>query len=413
MNKYSIKNIRLQFPIFSHKINHYPLIYFDNAATVHKPIQVITALKNFYKYHYASIHRSIYKLSIQATDTVEKIREQIAHFIGAQYTQEIIFTKSTTEGINLIANTWAINNLNKNDNIIISEMEHHSNIIPWKILSYKIGFKINIIPLTNTGKLQIEKLSNLIDTYTKLISITYISNVLGTINPIKNIIQKAKKNNIIIIIDGAQAITHNKINVKDLGCDFFVFSGHKIFGPTGIGILWGKKNILENMEPWETGGGMVFNFQKNSKPIWEKIPWKFEAGTPNIAGIIGLGAALKWFKTYDIQEIITYNKFLTKYFLQKIKLIPGIKIFGNPLLDNRVGIISFNLYQHHAYDIGSFLDQYGIAIRTGHHCAIPIMNFYNVKTMCRVSFTIYNSIEEIDFFIKKIIYINNLLSKKL
>ncbi|QJC30085.1 SufS family cysteine desulfurase [Enterobacteriaceae endosymbiont of Plateumaris sericea] len=410
MNLNLIK-IRKQFPILSRKVNKHNFIYFDNAATVQKPISVISKLSNFYKKNYSSVHRGTHTLSIEATNIMEKIRQQVANFINAKKSEEIIFTKGTTEGINLIANTWGVNNLFPGDNIIISEMEHHSNIIPWKIISKKIGFNIYIIPLTKNGELNFKQIDNLINQKTKLISITYISNVLGTINPINKIVKLAKSKNILTLIDGAQAVTNRIVNVQDIGCDFFVFSGHKIFGPTGIGILYGKKNILELIPPWEGGGGMISNIDCNNFPIWEKIPWKFEAGSPNIAGIIGLGAALSWFTSFNIKDIINHNKNLMLYALKKISNIPNIKLFGNYFLENRVGIISFNLNNCHPYDIGCFLDEYGIAIRTGHHCAIPIMKYYNVKSMCRISFSIYNNFEEIDIFISKLIYINNLLNK--
>lgn len=408
---FNIKIIRKQFPIFFNKINGRNLIYLDNAATVHKPKKVISALNNFYKNEYSSVNRGIYSLSINATNKMENIRYKISKFINAKYTEEIIFTKSTTESINLIANTWGLNNLLSYNNIIISEMEHHSNIIPWKILSTKIGFNIRIIPLNINGDLELNEISNLIDKNTRLISITYISNVLGTINPIKNIIKLAQKKNIITLVDGAQAIANKKVDVQNLNCDFFVFSGHKIFGPTGIGILYGKKKILESMPPWQGGGGMIMDIHKN-KFIWEKIPWKFEAGSPNIAGIIGLGIAISWFMSFSIKDIINHNRFLTKYTLKKLNNIPNIKIFGKKEFSkNRIGIISFNLGKYHAYDIGSFLDQYGIAIRTGHHCSIPVMKYFNVTSMCRISFSIYNNKNDINFFIEKLIYINNLLSK--
>ncbi|QJC38680.1 SufS family cysteine desulfurase [Enterobacteriaceae endosymbiont of Donacia fulgens] len=408
---FNIKIIRKQFPILFNKINGKNLVYLDNAATVHKPKKVISALNNFYKNEYSSVNRGIYSLSINATNKMENIRYKISKFINAKYTEEIIFTKSTTESINLIANTWGLNNILSYNNIIISEMEHHSNIIPWKILSTRIGFNIRVIPLNKNGELELNKINNLIDKNTRLISITYISNILGTINPINHIIKLAKKKQIITLIDGAQAIANKKIDVQDLNCDFFVFSGHKIFGPTGIGILYGKKKILESMPPWQGGGGMIMDIHKN-KFIWEKIPWKFEAGSPNIAGIIGLGIAISWFMSFNIKDIINHNRFLTKYTLKKLNSIPNIKIFGKKKFSkNRIGIISFNVGKHHCYDVGSFLDQYGIAIRTGHHCSIPVMKYFNVTSMCRISFSIYNNKNDINFFIEKLIYINNLLSK--
>ncbi|QJC32600.1 SufS family cysteine desulfurase [Enterobacteriaceae endosymbiont of Donacia dentata] len=407
---FNIIDIRKQFPILSKKINGNKFIYLDNAATVHKPKKVISALNFFYKNEYSSVNRGIYSLSINATNNMERIRNKISKFINAKYTEEIIFTKSTTESINLIANTWGFNNIKINNNIILSGMEHHSNIIPWILLSKKIGFNIKIIPLDKYGKLKLHKLNTLIDKNTRLISITYISNVLGTINPIKKIIKLAKKNNILTLIDGAQAIANKKIDVQKLNCDFFVFSGHKIFSPTGIGILYGRKKILKLMPPWQGGGGMITDIYGN-RPIWEKIPWKFEAGSPNISGIIGLGVALSWFKSFNIKEIIKHNKFLTKYAFKKLNKISNIKIFGEKYSANRIGIISFNLGKYNPYDIGCFLDQYGIAIRTGHHCSIPIMKHFKVKSMCRISFSIYNNINDIDFFIKKLTYINDLFNK--
>ncbi|QJC35821.1 SufS family cysteine desulfurase [Enterobacteriaceae endosymbiont of Donacia sparganii] len=407
---FNIKNIRKQFPILFNKINGNKLIYLDNATTVHKPKKVISALNYFYKNEYSSVNRGIYNLSINATNKMEKIRCKIAKFINAKYTEEIIFTKSTTESINLIANTWGQNNILSYNNIIISEMEHHSNIIPWKILSKKIGFSIRVIPLDKNGNLKLDRIDDLIDRYTCLISITYISNILGTINPIKKIIQLAKKKKIITLIDGAQAIANQKIDIQELDCDFFVFSGHKIFGPTGIGILYGVKEILELMPPWQGGGGMIVDIYKNN-PVWEKIPWKFEAGTPNISGIIGLGAAISWFMSFNIKDIIEYNRFLTKYTFEKFSSISNIKIFGEKYFtNNRIGIIAFNLGKHHPYDVGNFLNQYGIAIRTGHHCSIPVMKYFKVQSMCRISFSIYNNIDDINFFTEKLIHINNLLN---
>ncbi|QJC33817.1 SufS family cysteine desulfurase [Enterobacteriaceae endosymbiont of Donacia provostii] len=408
---FNIKNIRKQFPIFSKKINENKFVYLDNASTVHKPKKVITSLSNFYKNAYSSVNRGIYSLSLNATKKMEQIRNQVAHFINAKYTEEIIFTKSTTESINLIAYTWGVQNISSHENIILSEMEHHSNIIPWTILSQKIGFNIRIIPLDKYGNLKLYKINNLIDKNTRLISVTYISNVLGTINPIKNIIKLAKEKNIITLIDGAQAITIKKIDVQKLGCDFFVFSGHKIFGPTGIGVLYGLKKILKLMPPWQGGGGMIVDIYKK-KFIWERIPWKFEAGSPNIAGIIGLGKAISWFTNFNIQDIIKHNQSLTRYAFKKFNSISDIKIFGQKNANiNRIGIISFNLSNYHSYDIGSFLDQYGIAIRTGHHCSIPVMKFYKVQSMCRISFSIYNNKNDIDYFIDRLIYIKNLLNR--
>lgn len=401
--------IRSKFPILSKKINGYPLIYFDSAASAQKPITVINAEKNFYKKYYASVHRGIHTLSSKATSLIENIRIQVAKFINAS-DREIIFVKGATEGINLVANVLSYTKLNKGDNIIITQMEHHSNIVPWQIIAKRVGIKIRIIPMTSEGILDLSHLSTLIDYKTKILSITHISNVLGTVNPIKKIIDKVKeKANVITIVDGSQAIMHKKVDVKKIGCDFYVFSGHKIYGPSGIGVLYGRKEILKYMPPWEGGGAMVnsVNLYKEEETIFSEYPWRFEAGTPNISGIIGLGAALSFFQKTCIQDIKLHEKTLIQYTMDKlIKFVPDIKIYGPK---KRIGVISFNIGDYHAYDIGSFLDKYGIAIRTGHHCAMPIMNFYNVSSMCRLSFALYNNKNDVDYLISRLTYICSLI----
>lgn len=406
---FNIKKIKSEFPILSTKVNGYPLIYFDSAASAQKPISVINAEKNFYEKEYAAVHRGIHTLSANATSLVEKVRSKVANFINASC-REIIFVKGTTEGINLVANILEKKILKNGDNIVITQMEHHSNIIPWQIISRKKKIEIRIIPITKEGELDLSILPSLIDKKTKILSIIHVSNVLGTINPIRKIINKIKKNfNVITLVDGAQAIMHEKIDVKKIGCDFYVFSGHKIYGPTGIGVLYGKKEILKKMPPWEGGGAMVDLVSLNSKKTsFLEHPWRFEAGTPNIAGIIGLGAALSFFKKTCIKKIKCYEQKLIKYAVDSlIKYIPKINIYGPK--KKRIGVISFNISNYHAYDIGSFLDQYGIAIRTGHHCAMPIMNFYKVSSMSRLSLAIYNDKHDIDYFISRLIYICSLM----
>lgn len=409
--QFNLKKIRSDFPILSRKINNNKLVYFDNAASTQKPLKVIEAESNFYKKNYAAVHRGIHTLSSNATTIIENIRYKIAKFINAS-SKEIIFVKSTTEGINLVAQTL-LKIFNKDDNIIITHMEHHSNIIPWQIIAQKLSIDIKVVPIKNNGELNLSKFYSLIDSKTKIVSITHISNVLGTINPVEKIIKNIKKKyaNIIILIDGAQSIMHEKIDVKKIECDFYVFSGHKIYGPTGIGILYGKKEILEDMSPFLGGGAMVKSVGFNQgETIYAKYPWKFEAGTQNIAGIVGLGAALSYFNKIGILNIKNHEQKIIKYAFNSLtNFIPNIKIYGPK---KRSGIISFNINHFHAYDIGSFLDNYGIAIRTGHHCAIPLMNFYKVNSMCRISFAIYNSKSEIDYLISILLHICSLLKKQ-
>lgn len=405
--KFDINKIRLDFPILKNKkINKNPLIYFDNAATSQKPISVINAQNIFYKNNYSSVHRSVHSLSNKATSLVESVRLQVANFINASSFKEIIFIKGTTEGINFLAYIWGMYFFKKGDNIIISEMEHHSNIVPWQIVSKQVGVEIRIIPINYQGKLDLSVIPSLINKKTRLLSITHISNVLGTINPIKKIIAQIKKinKNIITIIDGAQAIMHEKIDVQKIKCDFYIFSGHKIYGPNGIGILYGRKKILEKLPPWEGGGGMVkFVDLLKGNNTYSDFPWCFEAGTPNICGIIGLGAALSYLNKIGMNNIKLYEEQITNYAMNKLISIPYITIYGPKT--NRTGIISFNIKKYHSYDIGNFLDQYGITIRTGHLCATPIMKFYGVKSMCRISLSFYNMNEEIKKLVSSLLRI--------
>ncbi|PPI86935.1 cysteine desulfurase SufS [Candidatus Pantoea edessiphila] len=407
--KFNLEVIRKDFPILKRKINGYPLAYLDNAASSQRPLLVIDAEKNFYKHNYAAVHRGIHTLSTNATSYMENIRNQVANFINASYSNEIIFVKSTTEGINLIANTWGISNLNSDHNLIITEMEHHSNIVPWQIIAKRVGVEIRVLPINKDGKLCLKALVKLIDKNTRLLAITHVSNVLGIINPIKDIITYAKAAGVVTVVDGAQAIMHNKIDVQDIGCDFYVFSGHKMYGPTGIGILYGRKSILNEMPPWEGGGSMINDVILPNGTTWNNIPWRFEAGTPNIIGIIGLGAALSYIQNLGLNVINQRESDLVCYAYKKLSSISNIVIYS-PI--NNTGIISFNLGQHHAFDVGSFLDKYGIAIRTGHHCAIPLMRHYNVTSMCRVSLSFYNSEDEIDRLVSSLIRINHLFNNQ-
>ncbi|MCR3755250.1 MAG: L-cysteine desulfurase [Candidatus Westeberhardia cardiocondylae] len=406
---YPINNIRSDFPILSKKINNNTLIYLDNAASSQKPKCVINCESNYYLKEYSSVHRGEYHLSNNSTTRMEKTRLKIAKFINASSKKEIIFVKGATEGINLVANSWGRKFLQPNDNILITEMEHHANIVPWQMLAKEKNLILRYIPLLPNGTLNIEKIYNLVDKKTRLFSITHISNVLGTINPICKIIKKIRSiSNAVILVDGAQAIMHKKIDVQKLDCDFYVFSGHKLYGPSGIGVLYAKKNILNNMPPWEGGGSMIYKVSLNKDPIFNDIPWRFEAGSPNISGILGLGEAIKYVSKIGLHKIEKYEKKLMQYTIKSMKNIPNIKLYG---INNRIGIIPFNLNKYHAYDIGSLLDQKGIAIRTGHHCAMPLVSYFKVNSMCRISLAMYNNKHDIDKFINSLLKIQNFLKK--
>ncbi|MDT9587340.1 MAG: cysteine desulfurase SufS [Candidatus Arsenophonus melophagi] len=415
---FSIASIRNDFPILSEKINDRQLVYLDSAASAQKPIQVIEKERQFLLHHYAAVHRGIHHLSNNATTTIENIRQQVADFIHAANAEEIIFVKGTTEGINLIANSYGRCFIQSGDNIIISQMEHHSNIVPWHLLARQIGFNIRVLPIDHNGKLMFDRLDMLIDSRTRLLAFTHMSNVLGTVNPAKTVIsyarqcaaQKAAK--LHILLDGAQSIMHQMLDVQDLDCDFYVFSGHKLYGPTGIGVLYGKKKLLNELPPWEGGGGMInqvsMTLSATSKIniSYTEVPWRFEAGTPNIVGIIGLGEALRYINNIGYEQISAHETSLIQYAIHRLSTINSLCLYGP---DTRKGVIAFNLGDHHAYDVGSFLNNYAIAIRTGHHCALPLMDFYQVPAMCRASIAIYNTKEEIDILVEKLQHIEKLL----
>jgi len=385
------------FPILNTKVNGRPLIYFDNAATSQKPKVVIDQINKYYETYNSNVHRGVHELSQKATSQYEAARAKVQQFIGANHLEEIIFTKGTTDGINIVASSWAENQLSKGDEIIISTMEHHSNIVPWQILCEKIGAVLVIAPINEKGELILEKFKNLISSKTKLISISHVSNTLGTINPIEEIIQLAKENNCKILVDAAQSVPHFGIQVSKLDCDFLVFSGHKIFAPTGVGVLYVKNDRYQEMMPYQGGGDMIkeVSFKKTT---YNKPPYKFEAGTPNIAGVIGLSAAISYVESIGIDKISSLEDELLHYATAKIAELPNVKIFGTA--DNKASVISFNVDGIHPFDVGTLLDQSGIAIRTGHHCTQPLMNFYKIPGTARASFAFYNTKKEIDIFIE-------------
>jgi cysteine desulfurase/selenocysteine lyase len=390
-----IQKIRADFPILQSKVHNKPLVYFDNAATTQKPNLVIERIKNYYEKQNANIHRGVHHLSQVSTQDYEDARIKIQHYIGASKSSEIIFTKGTTDGINLIASSFGAL-LKEGDEILISAMEHHSNIVPWQLLADAKKIELKIIPIAQDGTLLMEEFERLLTAKTKLVSITHISNTLGTINPIENIISKSHAFGAKVLVDGAQSIQHGEINVSTLDCDFFVFSGHKIFGPTGIGILYGKEQILDEMPPYQGGGDMIksVSFEKTT---FNELPFKFEAGTPNIVGGIALGSAIEYIESLDKQSAFEYEKNLLKFTEQELLKIDGLRIFGTA--KEKTSLVSFNVGDIHPFDIGTLLDKQGIAVRTGHHCTQPLMDFYEIPGTLRASFSIYNTVEEVGQFL--------------
>ncbi|WP_312042540.1 cysteine desulfurase SufS [Erwinia sp.] len=390
---FNLTRVRADFPVLAREVNGQPLAYLDSAASAQKPQAVIDAESHFYEHGYAAVHRGIHTLSAEATTEMEEVRAHAARFLNAASPEEIVFVKGTTEGINLVASSWGGSQLQPGDNIIITEMEHHANILPWQMVAERTGAEVRFIPLTANGELDVAELSNLMDSRTRMLAVTHVSNVLGTINPVKELVAQAKAAGVATLIDGAQAVMHEKVDVQDLGCDFYLFSGHKIYGPSGIGILYGRKAMLDAMPPWEGGGSMIATVSLTEGTTYAAAPWRFEAGSPNTGGIMGLGAALKWVDALGLDNIAQREQSLMRYAMDKLASVPDLVIYGP---QHRAGVIAFNLGQHHAYDVGSFLDRYGIAIRTGHHCAMPLMHHYGVPAMCRASFVLYNTEEEVD-----------------
>ncbi|EJC1233949.1 cysteine desulfurase SufS [Salmonella enterica] len=403
---FPVEKVRADFPILQREVNGLPLAYLDSAASAQKPNQVIDAESAFYRHGYAAVHRGIHTLSAQATESMENVRKQASRFINARSAEELVFVRGTTEGINLVANSWGTENIRAGDNIIISEMEHHANIVPWQMLCERKGAELRVIPLHPDGTLRLEILATLFDDRTRLLAITHVSNVLGTENPLPDMIALARQHGAKVLVDGAQAVMHHAVDVQALDCDFYVFSGHKLYGPTGIGILYVKAALLQEMPPWEGGGSMIATVSLTQGTTWAKAPWRFEAGTPNTGGIIGLGAAIDYVTSLGLDNIGDYEQMLMRYALEQLAQVPDITLYGPA---QRLGVIAFNLGKHHAYDVGSFLDHYGIAVRTGHHCAMPLMAWYGVPAMCRASLAMYNTHEEVDRLVAGLTRIHRLL----
>jgi cysteine desulfurase/selenocysteine lyase len=389
-----VNKIRNDFPILKRKVNGCPFIYFDNAATSQKPSKVIASITDYYENYNSNIHRGVHTVSQEATDAYENARKKIQKHFNAKYSEEIILTSGTTHSINLVANGFT-SLLNGNDEILISELEHHSNIVPWQMMCEKNGAKLKVIPLKDNGELDYESFLKKLSKRTKVVFVNHVSNALGTINPIKKIISESHKQGAAVLIDGAQASSHLKADLQDLNVDFYTTSAHKLCGPTGIGMLYGKKEWLEKLPPYQGGGEMIseVTFEKTT---YAELPNKFEAGTPNIVGAIGFGNALDYLNEIGFEKIESYETELLDYATARLKSIPNLKIYGEA--KNKTSVISFNIGELHSYDLGTILDKYGIAVRTGQHCAQPVMDFFGISGTVRASFSFYNTKEEIDYF---------------
>jgi cysteine desulfurase/selenocysteine lyase len=386
-------NFKNDFPILKQEVYGKPLVFLDSGVTSQKPQCVMDAINHYYCNDNSNVHRGVYQLSERATVAYEKTRHKIKTMLNAADAKEIIFTSGTTESINLLAYSYGRSNFKAGDEVIISEMEHHSNIVPWQILKDEIGIHLKLIPISDDGEIDLVAYENLFSSRTKMVAIIHVSNVLGTVNPIKKMIEMAHQHDVPVLIDGAQAFPHMSIDVQDLDCDFYAFSAHKAYGPTGMGVLYGKAHLLEKMPPYKTGGAMIetVSFEKTT---YTKIPYKFEAGTPNIADVVSFHAALEYLDNIGMQQVMDHEHDLLTYATEKLTDIPGLKVLGNP--KERMGVISFVLEGVHPHDIGTILDREGIAVRAGHHCAMPLMHRFNIPACIRVSFGLYNSREDVD-----------------
>jgi cysteine desulfurase/selenocysteine lyase len=387
-----IQAIREQFPILDQEVNGHPLVYLDSSATSQKPISVIEAVNKYYRETNSNVHRGVHTLGTRATDQYEGAREKTREFINAKSTAEIIFTRGTTTALNTVAHSYARANVETGDEILITPMEHHSNIIPWQQVAKSTGATLKYLPLLEDGTVSLDDVKEMVTSQTKIVAITHVSNVLGTINPIKEIAKIAHEQDAVLVVDGAQGVPHINVDVQDLDCDFYAFSGHKMLGPTGIGVLYGKQELLENMEPIEFGGEMI-DFVNLYDSTWKELPWKFEGGTPIIAGAIGLGAAIDFLKEVGQDNILAHEQQLAAYAMKEMRQIEGLTIYGP---EERAGLVTFNLDEVHPHDTATVLDAQGIAVRAGHHCAQPLMKWLDVTATARASFYLYNSEEDID-----------------
>jgi cysteine desulfurase/selenocysteine lyase len=390
---FDVAAIRRDFPVLHQNVNGKPLVYLDNAASSQRPKAVIDAISRYYEHDHANVHRGVHTLSQRATDAYEGARETVRRFINAHSPKEIIFTRGTTESVNLVAQSFLRPALTPGDEILISGLEHHANIVPWQLLREQTGAVLKVIPITASGEVDFVEFEKLIGPRTKLLALAHVSNALGTIVPVEKYIAFAKQHGVPVLLDGAQAIPHSVVDVQALGCDFYCFSSHKMLGPTGMGILYGKQQLLEKMPPWQAGGDMILSvtFEKTT---YNQLPWKFEAGTPHISGAIGLGAAIDYLENIGMARIAAYEHELLTYATERLSALPGLRIIGTA--PDKAAVVSFTLDGIHPHDIGTILDTEGVAIRTGHHCAMPVMDFYKIPATARASMSFYNTFEEID-----------------
>ena len=396
---FDVAEIRKDFPILKQKVHGKPLVYFDNGATSQKPQQVIDALSRYYSAENSNIHRGVHDLSERATAAYETAREKIRAFINAPTDKEIIFVRGTTEAINLVAQSYGRSFLKTGDEIIVSAMEHHSNIVPWQILCEQVGAYLRVIPINHDGEILMDEYRRLLNERTKLVSVTHVSNALGTVVPVKEIVALAHQRGVPVLLDGAQAVPHLKVDVQDLGCDFYAFSGHKVFGPTGVGVLYGRAEMLEKMPPYQSGGDMI-SLVTFEKTHYNVLPYKFEAGTPNIAGGIGFAAAIDYLDGLNWQQVEAHERQLLSYATDELSKIDAVRIIGTA--EEKAGVVSFVIDHVHAHDVGTILDQEGVAIRAGHHCAMPVMQRFGVPATARASFAFYNTTAEIDVMVQAI-----------
>ncbi len=396
---FDVGRVRKEFPALKQLVHGKPLVYLDNAATTQKPQLVIDAITRFYQEDCSNIHRGVHLLSERATRAYEDVRLAVQQFINAADPAEVIFVRGTTEAINLVAHSYGRTHVQAGDAVLISAMEHHSNIVPWQILCEERGAKLRVVPMNGRGELLLDEYEKLLTPRTKLVAVSHVSNALGTVNPVRQIIAMAHERGIPVLVDGAQAVPHLQVDVQELDCDFYAFSGHKMYGPTGVGVLYGKKRLLEAMPPYQGGGDMISSvtFEKTT---FNRPPFKFEAGTPNIAGVVGLGAAVEYLRRIALERVLVHEHYLLAYATERISSLPGVRLIGTA--QEKAAVLSFVLEGVHPHDIGTVLDQEGIAVRTGHHCAQPVMQFFGVPATARASFGLYNTEEEVDALISGI-----------
>lgn len=394
---FDVARIRADFPILHQEVRGRPLVYLDSAATTQKPQAVIDALVRYYTHDNANVHRGVHALSERATQAYEGARERVRRFINARDTKEIIFVRGCTEAINLVAQTFGRSNVGPGDEVLITAMEHHSDIVPWQMLCQQVGATLKMVPVNERGELRMDQLDAMLTERTRILAVTHVSNALGTVNPVKDIIKRAHARGVPVLVDGAQATQHFRVDVQDLDCDFYAFSGHKMFGPTGIGVLYGKTAMLESMPPWQGGGDMILTVTLE-KTVYNRLPYRFEAGTPDISGAVGLAAAMDYIESVGVEAIAAHDRELLEYGTQALESVPGVRLMGRAR--ERSGVLSFLLEDVHAHDVGTILDREGVAIRAGHHCAQPLLSCFGVAATVRASLAMYNTREDIDALVR-------------